>query len=369
MTAQDADRADGLPRAQVTAGGVTYQVVVPHHETDYIQGNLVKTGQPYELGMLEAMGAQLEPGDLVLDIGANIGNHTLYLAIVAGCRVVAFEPNRALADALSRSATQSDVAGRIEVRTCALGAEPGRGSLANLDEANLGGQTVAVDPAHGDFEVAVLDRVTLPGPVRAMKIDVEGMELDVLAGAEELVARDRPDLYIEAIDGAAFDRLAAWMLAHDYCYDATYNATPTHRFRPGTPAERELSTTLMRVVREAYDLRGEALEMRRARDAASLKVREVRRQQTEARDHHQQRMAELRAKHERETAELRTTIKTLRRRVRRQEQELSTLRDSRAVRTMRVLREARTARRLALLPRDLVRATRRTPALPAAERD
>lgn len=360
MTKNTADDREESPRATVQADGVVYEVVVPHHDTDYIQGSLMTTGQPYELGMLRAMREHLQPGDLVLDVGANIGNHSLYLATVAGCRVVAFEPNRELATALRTSVTLSAAPDAIEVRTHALGAASARGSLDNLDDANLGGQSVKVQVEGGDFDVLALDEVDLPGPVRAIKVDVEGMELDVLAGAEQLIARDRPDLYIEAIDGDAFDSLAAWVTAHDYCYDATYNATPTHRFRPGVPGERDLNITVMRLAREAYDLRNEALTMRRARDAASLRVRELQQQsRTDSQD---------RGARTSEIEELRAQLREARRRNRRLRRELAAERNSRAVGVVRLLGTARSPRTWPRLAVDLLGVARTRPAaLPGAK--
>ena len=63
---------------------VSYRIVLPNRETDYIQKGIVESQHPYELEMLEDMASRLQPGDRVLDVGANIGNHTMYLAAVAG---------------------------------------------------------------------------------------------------------------------------------------------------------------------------------------------------------------------------------------------------------------------------------------------
>ena len=93
--------------AVITTGTSTYQVVVPHYETDYIQGLLMSDGTPYEAGMLAAMAEVVGEGDLVLDIGANIGNHTLFLAAAQGCRVEAFEPGRSIRAGATRCASST----------------------------------------------------------------------------------------------------------------------------------------------------------------------------------------------------------------------------------------------------------------------
>ena len=70
-----------------------YLVAVPHFETDYIQGELMANGRPYEEEMLAAMAEEIAEGDLVLDIGANVGNHTLVPCARLKARVIAYEPN------------------------------------------------------------------------------------------------------------------------------------------------------------------------------------------------------------------------------------------------------------------------------------
>lgn len=265
--------ASDLPIAWITVDGATYPVAVPNHETDYIQGNLMRTGKPYEEGMLEWMAALLNPGDLVLDIGANIGNHTLYLAHVVGCSVIAFEPNGQLVEALRHSVEIGGVGKDVCVRSTALGRSPHRGRLHHVDEANLGGFQV-IDDESGEITVVPLDDLGLTSPVAAMKVDVEGMELEVLDGAVATITRDRPHLFVEAMDKPRFDHIAAWMLDHDYVYQATFNATPTHAFRPAKPAERDLGAILMGVVRQRYDADKERADLRRslAQEAAQRRA-------------------------------------------------------------------------------------------------
>jgi predicted O-methyltransferase YrrM len=126
--------------ATVRAEGVTYPVVVPHWQTDYIQGLLMSSGEPYEHDMLQAMASVLRADSLVLDVGANIGNHSLYLANVVGCRVKSFEPNSTLTDALEQSAKLGGIQDRLEVNNIGVGREPGRGQFAVLNPTNLGSQ-------------------------------------------------------------------------------------------------------------------------------------------------------------------------------------------------------------------------------------
>jgi len=243
-------------KTPIEVAGRSYVVCVPHVETDYIQSNLVKTGRPYEEKMLEAMVSALAPGDLVVDVGANIGNHTLYLAVVGRLQVVAYEPNPELVAGIKASIEANDLAERVVVRAVGVHAKSARGTMADLDATNLGAQSVAVADDEGDFEVVALDDEEFPSRVAALKIDVEGAEIDVLEGAAELIARDRPLLYVECGTLAGYQKVSSWMSRMGYAQTGTYNLTPTHVFRPatGTPEEAEVVAALVAATEEIYRL-------------------------------------------------------------------------------------------------------------------
>lgn len=157
----------------------------------------------------------LSPGDLVFDVGANVGNRTeAFLAV--GARVVAVEPQADCARELrSRFASNPDVV----VLQQALGDTPGRGSLFVADESTI--SSMALDwiasvqrdnlfPGHRwseePVEVAVttLDELIARHGVPVFcKIDVEGYEQAVLAG----LSQPLPLLSLE-FTGGQIDRTA-----------------------------------------------------------------------------------------------------------------------------------------------------------------
>ncbi|MFE6507337.1 FkbM family methyltransferase [Nocardioides sp. NPDC057767] len=240
----------------IEVGGRSYAVCVPHAEADYIQSNLVRTGRPYEELMLQAMVAALEPGDLVVDVGANIGNHSLYLAVVGELHVVAYEPNPELVAGISASVEANGLSDRVVIRDVGVHASSARGTMANLDATNLGAQSVAVADEEGDFAVVALDDEHFPARVAALKIDVEGAEIDVLEGATALIERDRPLLYVECGTLAGYQKVSSWMIRMGYAQTGTFNLTPTHLFRPasGTPEEAEVVAALVTATEEIYRL-------------------------------------------------------------------------------------------------------------------
>ncbi|WP_299201299.1 FkbM family methyltransferase [uncultured Amphritea sp.] len=208
-----------------------YKVILPFWEVDYIQGMLAKEGKPYELPMLKAMSKELLEGDLVLDVGANIGNHTLYLSAVCGCRIIAFEPNPDLCIPLRQSIELNNLLDKVHLHEVGVGSAPGKACFSALNPENLGGQSLSIIlPEQGSIDVITLDSLAIIDTVRAIKIDVEGMELDVLKGGLELIRRDKPLLYIEAQTEGDFLGLHDLLVSSGYVYWNTFNATPTHFF-------------------------------------------------------------------------------------------------------------------------------------------
>ncbi len=141
------------------------------------------------------------PGQIVAEVGANIGTHTVHLAKLVGetGQVLAFEPQRVVFQLLCANIALNDA---FNVRTfqAASGADPGSLTVPPVDYrrngSNFGGVSLLGVTAGDPVPVIPLDTMTLPA-LRLLKVDVEGMEVSVLTGARQTIARHRPILYVE----------------------------------------------------------------------------------------------------------------------------------------------------------------------------
>jgi FkbM family methyltransferase len=159
----------------------------------------------------------LPAGGVVVEAGANIGALTVPIAKRVGPtgRVLAYEPQPVIAALLARNRASNQLA-QIEICQAALGAAPGQIALQLIEYRTLGNfGGVALGTGAAAVLVETIDARAL-ARVDLIKIDVEGMECDVLAGARATIARTRPVLYVENDRAEHSHRLIALLQALGY---------------------------------------------------------------------------------------------------------------------------------------------------------
>jgi FkbM family methyltransferase len=160
----------------------------------------------------------LRTGDIAIDIGANIGAHTIPMAQLVGPTgaVYAFEAQRVVFQIMCGNLALNEI-GNVHAFPSAVGRVTGSVKVPVLNYSgvnNFGG--IAVGAEDGDeVGLVTIDDFSLPR-VKLMKIDVEGMELDVLQGSKVTLARCRPLLYVENDRAAKSHALVAQMLQGGY---------------------------------------------------------------------------------------------------------------------------------------------------------
>lgn len=130
----------------------------------------------------------LRPGDLFLDVGANVGSYTVLASRVCGATTWAFEPDPLTVEHLTRNIELNEVQAHVVVHEVALGADEADVVFTvGLDTVNH----VATDGQGGGRVVrqARLDSFMGDAEPIMVKLDVEGYEHEVLKGAEDLLAR------------------------------------------------------------------------------------------------------------------------------------------------------------------------------------
>ncbi|EGK8006520.1 FkbM family methyltransferase [Campylobacter lari] len=208
---------------------VSYKIYLPGKDIDYIQKKIYNEMIPYEYEMLQDILGKAKKDAIIVDIGSNIGNHSLYLA-AHGFDIYAFEANLELCNILKVSIELNGFR-KLKLHEFGLSDKKETAILDNLNAENLGGQSLKIKDS-GDIVLYPLDDIKFEKDISVLKIDVEGMEAKVLNGAINTIKKYRPFLYIEAINNIEFRKINVILEKLDYVYWNTFNATPTHLYYP-----------------------------------------------------------------------------------------------------------------------------------------
>jgi FkbM family methyltransferase len=201
---------------QITRDGINFKLDISDYQDWLVYWGL-DTDRPLGLYTL------IREGDVVFDIGTNIGDVCMHAAAQVGPRgrVYAFEPDpvsfRKLTDNLALNGFSNIFAANL-----GLGDAPATLTMKVNCPTNRGGNRITRATPEGEhFSIVLetLDRFVAQREIDRLdvvKIDVEGFELAVLEGAREVLERFRPRLFIELIDGNLREQgtSAAEVVAH-----------------------------------------------------------------------------------------------------------------------------------------------------------
>jgi FkbM family methyltransferase len=172
-------------------------------------GDQIRARELYERDQLEFLRDYVLDLDhcrvqTALDVGANIGNHSLFFADLFA-KVIAFEPNPLARSILDINLRLNEIS-NVEVRPVGLSDKRSQASIT-IPVENLGGARVfegthstqssdLVELVRGDEAIAI------DTPIGLIKIDVEGAEAAALAGLHGTIVRHRPIIVLEQLSTA-----------------------------------------------------------------------------------------------------------------------------------------------------------------------
>jgi len=167
-----------------------------------------RTYEPATLALIDLV---LRPGDIMVDVGANLGVMSMHAAKAVGPTgtVVALEPHPVTFHRLTQHVRLNDFE-NIRPVQIAAGAGHEQRTIFDVPTVNIGRASLIVPKQGGEpagiIEVNSLDNILSHlgvGPVRLIKIDVEGFEPNVLRGASKVIAQ-QPVICMEV--SATIDR-------------------------------------------------------------------------------------------------------------------------------------------------------------------
>ena len=159
-------------------------------------------GTFYEADMLEKLRQEYKGElNLCLDVGAHIGNHTIFFQKVMGFKMVhSFEPQDDMFHLLVDNIWLNKCQYNVVSHNFGLCDVPeGKYGISNYVENSKGRTSFSVSDS-GGFHFKRIDDLGFSDRVDLIKIDVEGMEINVMNGALETIKRDKPFIWFEEWD-------------------------------------------------------------------------------------------------------------------------------------------------------------------------
>lgn len=177
-----------------TLEGVTFELDL----SEVIEASLFYSGT-FEVETERAISALVRPGDVAIDVGANIGYHTFRMAAGVGerGRVLAIEPMSRARNRLLRNLELNPQFGNIVVSAAAASDVDGQAEVSFQSSFRLSGD---VDHAQEVVKMRTLDSLVAEHDLQRVdfiKVDVDGYEARVFRGAEKTLRRWRPELVFE----------------------------------------------------------------------------------------------------------------------------------------------------------------------------
>lgn len=215
-----------------------------YSEKDAIACRMRKYGTFYEQDLLEYSLELLRAIDVrdgvVVDVGANFGNHSTCWSALSGLPVVSIEANPQLVPILTENLQNNASPQNSHVIAGGAGIESGQGRMRLTGRAagqwGLGSvERVSSDDAEETFAIETVTEWLSRTPfasrtVRMLKVDVEGAEVDVLNGAAEILNQHRPEIFVETATDEARSALDACLVPFGYTRLNRFCSTPTWHY-------------------------------------------------------------------------------------------------------------------------------------------
>ena len=252
--------AAGFDTVDVAIADARYGRLAYFRRDDPIGASLRMYGEWAQLE-LDVLLRFVGPGDTVVDVGANVGTHTTAFAngVGTGGRVIAFEPQPRVFELLERN-VQANGYDNVSLYRFALGAERSVRYAPPTDYAahvNVGAVSLLSDAEESSHpvDVVTLDSFELDA-VRLIKIDVEGMECDVLRGAVRTLRRCRPVVSVECNSAEAGAAVLTLLADAEYTFSINRTAAfnpANHRANPMNRFGATTESSILCLPRELHD--------------------------------------------------------------------------------------------------------------------
>ena len=173
---------------------------LPNYDECFLQKCIYNANDYFGKKELIAMGSYMNEDSFVIDIGANIGNHTLYFANECHVRkIYAFEPVPYTYEVLVKNIEINRLENKVSTFCMGMSDSVTDAVIKIYDLKNIGG--TRLKPAEtGGIKLVTLDSLNIDEKIDFIKIDVETMDREVLHGSKETIIKYKPVVCVESFD-------------------------------------------------------------------------------------------------------------------------------------------------------------------------
>lgn len=225
--------------------------ILGYSERDHIFRILCATNKFYEIDVLSYMERlkKWSPHMTAIDVGANIGNHSIFFGNFIAESIIAIEANKDVIPILKNNLHNN--CKKYKIYAVAAGSKQSVGSLESpsISKHNIGAMMVKVDSDKSHsiqgatmVKVTTIDRILENHinncnnmiNVGLLKLDIEGMELAALKGAKHTIKLYKPEILVEAQTKAHLDAINNYLADFGYKIISCWGYTPMYHFSANT---------------------------------------------------------------------------------------------------------------------------------------
>ncbi|MDD2445642.1 MAG: FkbM family methyltransferase [Clostridia bacterium] len=173
---------------------------LPNFPYDLISKHIVFYNNFFELEILNSLDKYIPENAVILDIGANIGNHSVYWASRGAKHIHSFEPILHTYNNLVKNISVNEMEKIIIPYNIGLGDAKSLGEIEKNNSTNIGGTKIKESNVSSRYSIKIerLDDIDLKEEkIDFVKIDVEYFEPKTLAGMQETIKKYKPSIFIE----------------------------------------------------------------------------------------------------------------------------------------------------------------------------
>lgn len=220
-------------------------------KNDHIYKQIANRSTFYEIDLLEYIYniktfiISKDCENVFVDIGANIGNHSVFFCSFLADHTLAIEPNPDVISKLKENLSKN--ASNYTIFECGVGDKESTGTiiLSNSTTDNIGAAKIDTHNCEGGINISTVDvlfstwkaKVDKLVSISLLKIDVEGMEPQVLKGSLNTIQNFRPHIFAEAATQKEFQETFKILKPLGYrVMPGNWAATPVYHFAPNPTA-------------------------------------------------------------------------------------------------------------------------------------